>query len=175
MKKTISILLVLAMLFAFAACGKGKGENDPEPQPADETAFTVNGLEFHLDTEKEFKGLHYVISGDFREVEHDEFTPYVQYNFLQEDDSNLLFYRIFYYKGKGTDHAKTDLGLEKDIKLTDGENEDLEYKMYAQPRDDGGTIHYYFLSKDGNTYVVNFVSKYDIADFEQKVVKSLKF
>ena len=174
MKKTLAILLVLAMLFALAACGKGGEEKDPQPK-ADETAFTVNELEFKLDTEKEFKGLKYVVTGDFKEVEHDEFTPYIQYNYLQEDNSNLLFFRIFYYKGKGVDAAKADLGLEKDIQLTDGKNDDLEYKMYAQPRDDGGTIHYYFLTKDGDTFVVNFVSKYDIKDFEQKVVKSLKF
>ena len=173
MKKVLSVILALAMIFSFAACGRGS-EEQKDPRP-DESAFAVNGHEFRLDTEKEFKGLKYRVSGDFKEAEHDEFIPYIQYNFLQEDDSNLLFFRIFYYKGKGLDEAKTDLGLEQDIQLTDGKNDGLDYRMYAQQRDDGGTIHYYVITKEGDTYVVNFVSKYDIADFEQKVVKSLKF
>ena len=31
------------------------------------------------------------------------------------------------------------------------------------------------INKDGSTYTLNFVSKYDIKDFEEKVVKSIKF
>ena len=87
----------------------------------------------------------------------------------------MLFLRFFYYKGQGNDVALKDLGLEGDIELTDGSTENIEYKYYAKPRDDGGTIHFYFINKDGNTYAINFVSKYDINDFEEKVVKSLKF
>ena len=61
------------------------------------------------------------------------------------------------------------------ITFIDGKTDNIEYKYYPQPRDDGGTIHYYLINKDGNLYVINFVSKYDIKDFEEKVLNSIKF
>ena len=51
----------------------------------------------------------------------------------------------------------------------------MEYKLYEEPRNDGGTIHFYFVNRDETTYVFNFVSKYDIKDFENKVIKSVNF
>ena len=87
----------------------------------------------------------------------------------------MLFYRVFYYEGKDNATAIKDLGLDEGITLTDGKNDSVEYKFYENPRNDGGTMHFYFINRDGNTYVVNFVSKYDIKDFENKVVKTIKF
>ena len=131
----------------------------------------LNGLEFHLKTDETFKDIKYTISDKLKKA---DFDRYVQYNYLQEDSTNLLYFRIFYYKGKTFDDAAKDLGLEKNITFKDGTTNNIEYKLYEQPRDDGGTMHLYFINKDGNTYVINFVSKYDIKDFENKVLKSIK-
>ena len=46
--------------------------------------------------------------------------------------------------------------------------------MIDEERKDG-TIHFYFINKDGNTYVLHFVSQNDIKDFESKVLNSIKF
>ncbi len=170
-KRIFSLLLIMLMILSFAACGGKENKGDT----SDGNSFKVNGLEFSLDTEKTFKDLGYRVSGDFKEAEHDEFIPYVQYNYYQEDGTNLLFFRIFFYKDKGDSDALADLGIEGDIHFTDGKAGDIAYRFYAQPRDDGGTIHYYFLSKGTDTYVLNFVSRYDISEFETKLAGSLSF
>ena len=178
MKKKIflgSLILIILVLgiFSLTGCGAKKEENKEQAtQVVDETLVKINGLEFHLNKEAEFKGLKYVIANEFKEVTHDR---YVQYNYYQEDSTNLLFYRVFHYENQGKEKAIEDLGLDSNIELKDGKTDNIEYKFYEQPRNDGGTIHFYFIEKDGNTYVVNFVSKYDIKDFEEKVVKSVKF
>ena len=168
--------MLVALMLVMAGCGSPKEEIvEPEPQETDETLVVINGLEFHLDKEAFFKGLRYIITEDFREIEHDEFTPSVQYDYRQEDDSNLLFFRIFYYQDKSFDAAIKDLGLEGDIELKDGSTGNIVYSLYAEPRDDGGTIHFYFVDKDESTYVLQFISRYDIAAFEEKVMSSMHF
>ena len=148
-------------------------QKNEQPTPVvDETLVTINGIEFHLNKETSFKNINYTIVEDFKEVDHDR---YIQYNYYQEDSTNLLFFRVFYYSNQGNDIAIKDLGLDSNISLTDGKTDNIEYKYYASPRDDGGTMHFYFINKDGDTYTLNFVSKYDIKDFEDKVVKSVKF
>ncbi len=170
---TLIILMFTLAMIILTGCG-AKKETAEEAASADESLVKINGLEFHLDQEKEFKGIKYIISGDFAEVDHDMPLPYIQYNYYQEDSTNLLFFRVFYYEGKNFDYAINDLGIE-DVTLSDGKTDNVEYQFFAQPREDGGTINYYFINKDGNTYVVNFISKYDIKDFEQKVMNSIKF
>ena len=186
--KLLVVLLVIAMVFGLAACGTAPANNasndaapagntenntaEPEP-PADESLVVINGYEFHLDKDAAFKDLHYTVSGDFKENDHGN---YIQYNYYQKDDSNLFFFRVFYYKLAGdVAIAVKDLGLDSGIKLTDGKNGDLEYKFYERPREDGGTMHFYFIKHEEDVYAVTFTCKYDINDFEAKVVKSLKF
>ena len=141
----------------------------------DESLVKINGLEFHLNKEEEFKGLKYAISEDFTKAEHDIAIPYIQYSYRQEDGTNLLFLRIFYYENKDNNYALKDLGKDENVTLVDDKTDNIEYKVYEEPREDGGTIHFYFINKDGNTYAINFVSKYDIKDFETKVINLLEF
>ena len=139
----------------------------------DETLFTINGYEFHMDKEAEFKGLKYTVSGDFKEVDQ---SNYIQYNYAQTDGSNLFFFRIFYYKLAGdVKIAIKDLGLDENIPLIDGKTESIEYKFYDNPIIGGGTLHFYFIEHEEDIYAVTFTCKYDIKDFEQKAVNSLKF
>ena len=175
MKRLIGLLMVILMLSCMSGCSSNRNENNEDYPPVDKTLVVINDMEFHLDKETSFRDMHYVIVEDFAEIDHDITIPYRQYNFYQEDSTNLLFFRIFYYKGKGMDYAAKDLGIEGKITLEEGKNENIEYQLYVQPRDDGGTIHFYFITKGKDTYVVNFVSKYDIKDFETKVVNSLHF
>ncbi len=173
MKKLIMMFMVSFMLIGITGCGKK--EDPKEDPPVDESIVVINNLEFKLEKETSFKDLCYKTVEDFAEVEHDITIPYRQYNFYQEDGTNLLFFRIFYYYGKGIDYASKDLGIEGKITLEDGKTEHIEYQLYPQPRDDGGTIHFYFITRGNDTYVLNFVSKYDIKDFETKVVNSVYF
>ncbi|MBO4815853.1 MAG: hypothetical protein J5507_02760 [Clostridia bacterium] len=179
MKKIFLLVLVsiilISGLFILTGCESKKeaeGNNEQPTPVVDETLVEINGLEFHLDKETSFKDVKYTIVGDFKEA---NFDSYIQYYYYQEDSTNLLFFRIFDYGKKSNDDAIADLGLDSNITFTDGKTDNIEYKYYAEPRDDGGTIHFYFINKDGNLYVLHFVSKYDIKDFEDKVVKSINF
>ena len=163
MKKIVYSFIVVGLLIMVIGCGK---------KVVDETLVEINENEFHLDKKMTFHDLEYTIVGEFKEVNN---RNYVQYNYYQEDSSNLLFFRIFYYEGKTIDDASKDLGLDSGISYSDGKTDNIQYKSYFEPRDDGGTIHFYFINKDGNIYVLHFVSKYDIKDFEAKVLKSVKF
>lgn len=170
------IFILVAGLFLFTGCG-AKKENSKQdvaetPAVVDESLVKINGLEFHLDKDAEFKDVKYKIVGDFKEA---NFDHYVQYYYYQENSTNLLFFRIFNYEGKTNEEIVKDLGLEGNITFTDGKTDNMEYKLYEEPRNDGGTIHFYFVNRDETTYVFNFVSKYDIKDFENKVIKSVNF
>lgn len=180
MKKIFSIVIIAlllgALLFVLVGCGSNSNNEEnkeiaAEETVVDETLVKINNLEFHLDKEAKFKDIKYTIVGDFKEAEHER---YIQYNYYQEDQTNLLFFRIFYYNKQGIEDALKDLGIEGEIDFTDGKTDNLEYKYYAEPKDDG-TIHFYFINHDEDTYTINFVSKYDIKDFEEKVIKSLEF
>lgn len=177
MERKIAALLLAALLaLSVIGCGGAK-EGQKEEAPADETLFSINGTQFHLDTEKSFNGLGYSISSGFREVIHDEgfSAPYVQYDCLQRDGTNLLFFRIFYYKGGDAAAAAADLGLDAGLAFTDGKTENIDYQLYTEPRDDGGTMHFYFVRKDSDTWAVCFISRYDIEEFEHKVMESVRF
>ena len=178
MKKKIIIVgmlvtLLIISMFILTGCGK-KNENETEEktETVDETLVKINGLEFHLNKDKSFKDIKYMVSEDFQEADHGN---YIQYNYYQEDQTNLFFYRVFYYENKGINDAIADLGLDTNISLTDGKTDNIEYKSYEKPRDDGGTIHFYFILKGDEIYTLNFISKYDIKDFEEKVLNSVKF
>ena len=144
---------------------------------ADEAAFTINGLTFGFDTEKTFNGLSYTTSEQFAESEPGGPIPFVQYQFRQEDDVNLLYFRIFYYKDKDDAYALKDLGLEEEATFTEFKTDALDFRYYARPRDDGGTMHFYFLGNDnGNdTYVLSFISRYNLEEFEAKTIESVHF
>ncbi|MBQ6654500.1 MAG: hypothetical protein IJM79_03135 [Erysipelotrichaceae bacterium] len=176
MKKLMTLLLAGLTLISVCGCGSsGKPDEPDDPPVADETLVVINDLEFHLNKETSFSGLCYTAVEDFKEVQHDEHIPYVQYSYAQQDGSNLLFFRVFYYKNRDVAYALKDLGIEGNVELTDGNNGSLDYQLYAQPRDDGGTIHFYFITRDKDTYALNFISKYDIRAFEEKTVSSVHF
>lgn len=139
----------------------------------DPKSFSINKLKFKLDTEKEFEGMKYEISKDFKEAKHDISTHYVEYRYIQKDDTNLLFFRIFHYVGKDVAAVVKDFDL-GDITLSSGQTDNLEYKFYSEPRDDG-TVHFYFITKGADTYAIHITSRYDIREFETKVMKTLRF
>lgn len=180
MNKKVIITIVILVLLAVCAVvviqflpkpeKPEENTNEKVEEVVDETLVKINGLDFHLDKEAEFKDLKYTIVSDFKEANMEK---YIQYNYYQEDSTNLLYFRIFNYGTKSAEEAMTDLGVEGEITYTDGKTDKLEYKLYASPRDDGGTMHFYLINKNGNLYVVNFTSKYDINDFEEKVLKSI--
>ena len=176
-KKLLLSVFILLLVFTFTGCGSSnKGEKEPEKEEVvDETLFKINNIEFHLDKENDFYGIKYTVSKDFKEAQNGLYVPYMQYNYYQEDGSNLLYFRIFYYKNKDIKYAINDLGLDKTIELVDGKTDNMEYKLYKTPRDDGGTINHYFIIKDDNVFVVSYISKYDLKEFETKSLKLIKF
>ena len=146
MKKILLSLMLFVTMFTIIVCGN--------TNKIDETLFKIKDKEFHLDTDKEFEGLNYKTSMEFREINNGTpMSKYVQYNYQPEDSSNYFFFRIFYYTKKDFTFVRSDLAIDKK----------------------DGTIHSYFINKDGNTYVLHFVSQNDIKDFENKVLNSIKF
>lgn len=168
-KKLFLSLLIVLLCFVLVGCGSSSEEDNDDVK--DDSLVVINGLDFKLDQEKEYKGLKYIITGDFKENITDH---YVEYRYYQEDGSNLLFYRVFFYEGKDNAYARQNLGIEDKFQFEDGKINDIEYKLIDEKRTDG-TIHFYFINKNNNTYVLHFVSQHDIKDFESKVLNSIKF
>lgn len=175
-KKIILILFVLLTLFSITGCGSKKEEKNEKEEVVDKTLFKIKDKEFHLDTDKEFEGLKYKVSSEFREINN--ITPsstYMQYNYQPENSSNYFYFRIMFYKGKDINYAKNDyLGEEEKFEFKDVKINDIEYKMIDEERTDG-TIHHYLITKDGNTFLLSFISQNDIKDFEKKVLDSINF
>ena len=70
MKKSLLIILIGIMCITLMGCGsKKKEENKKEENVVvDESLFKIKDKEFHLDTDKEFEGLKYKTSKDFKEI-----------------------------------------------------------------------------------------------------------
>lgn len=167
-KILINILIILGLI-TITGCGSSnvKKENDEKKDEViDKTLVEVNGVKLHINKEKEFKGIKYTITDELKEANQDY---YVQYYLYQESGPNLLFFRIFYYEGKSHNNIKDDLAIDYNLAEEKGKNSNIEYTYIDTKREDG-TIHYYLIDKGNITYVINFVSKYDIKDFEEKVL-----
>jgi predicted small lipoprotein YifL len=176
MKKKITLsLLVLVALFTITGCGSSKKEsNDNKKEEnvvVDETLVKVNDVELHINKEKEFKGIKYTITDDLNEAKYDQ---YVQYNLYQESGPNLLFFRIFVYEGKDHKYIRKDLAIDSTLKEEKGKTDNIEYSFIDSKRTDG-TIHFYIIDKGKKSYAINFISQYDIKDFETKVLNSINF
>lgn len=174
-KKIILSVLVFLSLFIITGCGK-KEENKKEKEVKDKSVFTIKDKEFKLDTDKEFEGLKYKTSSEFKEV--DNVTPsstYMQYNYQPEGSSNYFYFRILCYKDKDIEFAKNDyLGNEEQFEYEDVKINNIEYKKIDEKRTDG-TIHHYFITKDNKTFILSFISQNNIKDFESKVLDSIEF
>lgn len=174
-KKIIISLLVIVALFTITGCGSTKKEENKEEEIVDKSLFTIKDKEFHLDTDKEYEGLKYKTSSGFREINN--LTPsstYVQYNYQPENSSNYFYFRILFYRGKDIEFAKNDyVGNEKQFEFKDETINNISFKLIDEERTDG-TIHHYFITKDGNTYILSFISQNDISDFEKKVLDSIE-
>ena len=166
MKKILLSLLFIVLLFSITGCGNSNKVNE-----SNKNIVKVNDIELHIDKEKEFRGIKYTITDDLREVNFDQ---YVQYYLYQESGSNLLFFRIFYYENKDHNYIRNDLAIENSLAEEKGKTDNIEYTFIDTKRTDG-TIHYYIIEKDNISYVINFVSQYDIKDFEKVVLNSIKF
>ena len=173
MKKNIKLLLLLfTLLFIFAGCNNLKNESsNSNVEIINGNIVNVNGIDLHIDKEKEFKGIKYTITDDLKEVNQEK---YVQYYLYQESGTNLLFFRIFYYEDKTKEYIKNDLAIDSSLIEEKGKTDNIEYTLIDTKRTDG-TIHYYIIQKDNVSYVVNFVSQYDINDFENIVLNSIEF
>lgn len=178
MKKIFSILLMGVLVFGLTGCNStNKEENiEKENEVVDETLFKIKDKEFHLDTDREYEGLKYKTSSEFKEIDNYTLSStYMQYNYQPENSSNYFYFRILFYKGKDIDFAKNDyLGDEEQFEYKDVKINDIDCKMIDEERTDG-TIHHYFVIKDGNVYIIDFISQNDIKDFENKVLKSISF
>ena len=177
-KKILIVLLMIITLLTITGCETTKKETTKkkEKEVVDETLFKIKDKEFHLDTDKEFEGLKYKTSSEFKEVNNfTQSSTYMQYNYQPENSSNYFYYRILFYKGKDIDFAKEDyIGNEDQFEYKDVKINNIEYKMIDEERTDG-TIHHYFINRDGNTYIIDFISQNNIKDFENKALNSIEF
>ena len=178
-KKVVLCLLVLLISFVVTGCKTEKKEEEikeKENEVVDKTLFKIKDKEFHLDTDKEFNGLKYKTSSEFKEIDNYTMSgTYKQYSYQPKNSSNYLYFRILYYKRKNIDFAKNDyLGNEEQFEFKDVTINNIDYKMIDEERTDG-TIHHYFITKDGNTFIIDFISQNDIKDFENMVLNSISF
>ena len=173
-KRYLLLFILLLVLFSITGCNKKTNKEEPtkkeETKVVDKTLVKVNDVDLHINSEKEFKGLKYTISEELKEA---EFDNYIQYYLYQEQGPNLLFFRIFYYQNKDSEYIRKDLAIDSNLTEEKGKNDNIEYTLIDTKRTDG-TIHFYFIKKDNTTYVINFVSQYDISDFEKLVFDSIK-
>ena len=181
MKKRVFLsLFIVLMLFIVTGCESSKKEEsnktENEVVDVDPTLFKIKDKEFHLDTEKEFKGLKYKVSSEFREINNGSpSSVYMQYNYQPEGSSNYFYLRILYYIGKDINFAKNDyVGNEEKFEFEDVKINDIECKMIDEKRTDG-TIHHYFITKDKSTFIVDFISQNDIKDYEKKTLATISF
>ena len=171
-KKIVLIIFAVILLFTITGCGNTKKELDNNKKEiVDESLVKVNEVELHINKEKEFKGIKYTITDDLKEAVFDQ---YVQYYLYQDSGPNLLFFRIFYYEGKTHNYIRKDLAVDSSLPEENGKTDNVNYTYIDTKRTDG-TIHYYIIDSGKKSYVINFVSKYDIKDFEEKVLNSVKF
>lgn len=174
MKKNILLVLLLFVgLFTITGCGCSKEETskNEDKKETDQSFVTVNGIELHINQEKEYKGIKYTITDDLKES---DFGQVIQYYLYQDSGPNLLFFRIFYYEGKNHEYIRNDLAIDSNLVEEKGKTNNIEYSFIDTKRTDG-TIHYYIIDNNNNSYVINFVSQYDIKDFEKVVLNSIKF
>ncbi len=174
-KVIIAIIAIIVIIIGVVIVAKCLPKQEILPEETegevDDSLFTINETEFHFDEDKIFKEVKYTVSGEFKEADMDK---YVQYSYYPEGGSNLLFFRIFDYNSKSVEEAAADLGIEEELTLVDGKTDIIEYKLFDRHRDDG-TIHFYFINNENHLYVLQFTSKYDIKDFEERVLKSISF
>ena len=168
-KKLLLSMIIIVGLLIFTGCGKPKNESNDNS--TNNNIVKVNGIDLHLNKEKEFNGIKYTITDHLKEVNHDQ---YVQYYLYQDSGPNLLFFRIFYYENKSHDDIRKDLAIDSNLIEEQGKTNIVEYNFIDTKRTDG-TIHYYIIDKDNISYVINFVSQYDIKNFEKIVMDSIYF
>ena len=172
------LVIIIIALFTITGCKTTKKDdnNKEENEVVDKTLFKIKDKEFHLDTDKEYKGLKYKTSSEFKEIDNLTLSStYMQYSYQPDNSPNYFYFRILYYKGKNIDFAKNDyVGNEEQFEYKDVTINNIDYKMIDEERTDG-TIHHYFITKDGNTFIIDFISQNDIKDFENKVLDSISF
>ena len=176
-KKVLLCFFIILALCTITGCGSTKEEKNSEKEKiVDKTLFKIKDKEFHLDTDKEFEGLKYKTSSEFKEINN--ITPsstYMQYNYQPANSSNYFYFRILCYKGKDIEFAKNDyVGNEEQFEYKDVTINNIDYKMIDEERTDG-TIHHYFVTKDEKTFIIDFISQNDIKDFENKILNSISF
>ena len=173
-KKIVLSIIILMLLFNFTGCNNKTKELEKTKtkiKEVDESLVKVNEVELHINKEKEFKGIKYTITDDLKEANYNQ---YVQYYLYQDSGPNLLFFRIFFYENKAHDDIKKDLAIDSNLVEESGKTDNIKYIFIDTKRTDG-TIHYYIIDKNNTSYVINFVSQYDIKEFEEKVLNSIKF
>jgi predicted small lipoprotein YifL len=180
-KKIFYSIITFVLVFSLIGCGKKEEPKKEEKEQeenviVDKSLFKIKDKEFHLDTDKEYEGLKYKTSLEFKEINnYTVSSTYRQYNYQPASSSNYFYFRILFYQGKDIEFAREDyLGNEEQFEYKDVTINNIDFKMIDEERTDG-TIHHYFVTKDGNTFIVDFISQNDIKDFENKVLDSLSF
>ena len=75
-KKILLSILLLITFFSLVGCTskkEEKKEEEKQEEVVDKTLVKVNGVELHINKEKEFKGIKYTITDDLKEVIQDYF------------------------------------------------------------------------------------------------------
>ena len=179
MKKILTILFVFIAVIALTGCSCSRKNNKNEGNKTEDNRIFVDGIEFTLDTDKEFNGLTYKMDSKITET-----NPYTdpksavqrQYIYRKEtDNSNKITIRMFYYKDKTVEYALNDLGKGTDTSvLFTVEAEHMSLKMFDVGQEKG-TGHFYFATNNNDVIAIQIGSYSDIKQFEAAFLKTLKF
>ena len=177
MKKILTILFVFVAVIALTGCSCSRKENKENKK--EDNRILVDGIEFVLDTDKEFNGLTYKI--DSKITETNPYTPsntavIRQYIYkVTGENSNKITIRMFYYKDKTIEYALNDLGRGTDTSiLFTVEAEHMSLKMFEEQQDKGSG-HIYFATNNNDVIAIQIGSYSDIKQFEAAFLKTLKF
>lgn len=177
MKKALIIILTLILVLSFAACTKN-GRSD-DTAKGDQTAAAESGESSDGDTIEigsyKIKLTKEANHGDlyFKEnVAEMELAGYDQtFNmYFNKDEGQIFVIRLVYFRGSSIDEVMSG----SDTALTDKTVNGIQYK-YFEFEENGAPSHNYVYNFNGTTYMIVFVSSFDMTSLETVFLNNVHF
>jgi hypothetical protein len=177
MKKALIILLTLILTFSFTACTKNGRSADTAN--GDQTAAAESGESSDGDTIEigsyKIKLTKEANHGElyFKEnVAEMELAGYDQtFNmYFNKDEGQIFVIRLVYFRGSSIDEVMSG----SDTALTDKTVNGIQYK-YFEFEENGAPSHNYVYNFNGTTYMIVFVSSFDMTSLETVFLNNVHF
>ncbi|MBP1586969.1 MAG: hypothetical protein ILO53_01030 [Clostridia bacterium] len=177
----IASIMAAAMAASLCACvnagigggngsksDKDKGKNSQESKG---TEVVINGKKLTLDYETNHGALHYC--EDIPDMTRNTLGS-VREIVCTDDEGNVCFViRLVYFRNKGIGEVMEGSDNELSQKTMNGLG--YSYFEYEDPQMPDGEAHSYLYFFEGTTYMINFVSEYDMNSLEEGFFKTVFF